>query len=230
MRKPGQSEMLMHGAGLILQSLSWSRLSQPAQRELFLQAFYQAARSILPWYCAVSLLMILVIVHLVIVTAASYDLSQYSLQVMIRSLVLELIPLFAALAVALRYSLPQSQQINRHLQPTLVLAGSCVMLLLTLLSCIFALVISYLMLYGLTPWGLPGYTHHVGKIFLPETTLVFMAKVILFCLAVTVVPVVSQRRLAATGLSRHEISLRSVTRVFMVLLVVEIIALSAIYF
>jgi phospholipid/cholesterol/gamma-HCH transport system permease protein len=230
MIRPLQSAILVHAADLLLQSFSWARFSQAAQRRVFLQEFYRAAHGILPWYSAVSLLMILVIVHLVMVTAASYDLSQYSLQVMIRSLVLELIPLFAALAVALRYSLPRSQQIELSAQPTLVLAGSCLMLLLTVLSCMFALLISYLMLFGFTPWGLPGYTHHVGKIFLPETTLVFMAKVALFCAALTVVPVVTQQRLAARGFGRDEISLRSVTRVFMALLVIEVLALIAIYF
>jgi phospholipid/cholesterol/gamma-HCH transport system permease protein len=221
---------LTDAAHLGLGAMSYSRYKTPGHRANLLAEFHRATVPLLPWYSVVSLLMILVIVRLVVVTAESYDLTQYSLQVLIRTLVLELIPIFAALMVALRYALPRCQQIDGDHEPHLVMAGALAMVLFTLLSCVFGLVVSYLMVFGLTPWGLPSYTHHVGRIFLPDTTLVFAAKTFLFCIAVTLIPVLSRRGLGAKGFSEEEVSLHSLTRVFIGLLVIEVIALVAIYF
>ena len=54
-----------------------------------------------------SALISLVLIRIVVVTALSYGLSQYALQMVIRVLVLELIPLTAALFVALRCTIPR---------------------------------------------------------------------------------------------------------------------------
>ena len=48
-------------------------------------------------------------------TAYSYGLSQYALGVLVRTLVLELIPLYAAMFVAVRYAMPGAQRIRRLL-------------------------------------------------------------------------------------------------------------------
>lgn len=52
-----------------------------------------------------STLLSLVLIRVVVVTALSYGLSQYALQMVVRVLVLELIPLSAAMFVALRAGL-----------------------------------------------------------------------------------------------------------------------------
>jgi len=221
-------------AAMAVRAVSWSNYRSGPQRGLFLRELYRATYPVLPWFLVTSFFMSLVIVRLVIVTAESYDLTQYSLQVLVKSLVLELIPLFAALVVAMRYSLPRSQQIQADpnapaLAPPIVLAGAFAMLFFTLLSCVGTLIISYLMLYGLTPWGLPSYTHQVGKIFSPATTLVFSFKALLFCAAVTLVPMVSALSAPQQKWEEEEVLLRMLTRIFLMLLVVEILSLIAIY-
>jgi len=221
---------LTDAAHLALSAVSYSRYRRQSYRSAVLAEFHRATAPNIGWYSVVSLLMILVIVRLVVVTADSYDLSQYSLQVLIRTLVLELIPVFAALMVALRYTLPRCQQIASGQEPLLVMAGALSMGLFTLLSCVFGLLVSYFMVFGFTPWGLPSYTYHVSRIFLPDTTMVFAAKTLLFCIAVTLIPVLSKRSLAAKGFSEEEVSLHSLTRVFIGLLLIEVIALIAIYF
>eukprot|EP01136_Pigoraptor_vietnamica_P006180 Opistho-1_new@38798 len=57
---------------------------------------------VLPWFTLLSALISLVLIRIVVVTAQSYGLSQYALDVVVRVLVLELIPLSAALFVVLR--------------------------------------------------------------------------------------------------------------------------------
>ena len=53
-----------------------------------------------------STLISLVVIRIVLVTALSYGLSQYALEMVVRVLVLELIPLAAALFAALRCTMP----------------------------------------------------------------------------------------------------------------------------
>ena len=50
------------------------------------------------------------------------------------------------------------------------------------------LVLAYLNVYGLSPWGLPDYTRTVGRVFDPTVTLGFVFKTVLFGLAVAVIP------------------------------------------
>jgi len=217
-------------AGLAAQALWRPPLAKGERQSSFLREFYQATYPVLAWHAAVSSLIIVVIVRLVMVTAESYDLTHYSLQLLIRALILEVIPMLSAIMVALRFSLPRSQHVQAERDlPNIILAGAAGVLFFTLLSCFLALVISYLMLYGLTPWGLASYTHQVGGIFVPQMTLIFLAKTFLFCIVVAVVPLASYQLLAAKGMPEEEISLRSLTRVFLALFVVEVMALSALY-
>jgi phospholipid/cholesterol/gamma-HCH transport system permease protein len=66
----------------------------------------------LGWFTLIAALMTLVITRIVLVTAFSYGLSQYALEMVIRVLVLELIPLIAALFVAVRSALPAGGEIT----------------------------------------------------------------------------------------------------------------------
>jgi phospholipid/cholesterol/gamma-HCH transport system permease protein len=67
------------------------------------------------------------------------------------------------------------------------------------------LVLAYLNVYGLSPWGLQDYTRTVGRIFEPIVTVGFALKTVLFGLAVALVPSAAilelqryPRRLAST--------------------------------
>jgi phospholipid/cholesterol/gamma-HCH transport system permease protein len=67
-------------------------------RSALLRHLYQDTAPILWWFTALCALLTLVITRIVVVTAYSYGLSGYALEMVIRVLVLELIPLTAALS------------------------------------------------------------------------------------------------------------------------------------
>src|SRR4029079_2408669 len=71
-------------------------------RQLAVRQIYHTAWQILPGYLLFAALLSLVIIDIVSSTARNYGLSQYALELMLRVLVLEVIPLLTALFVALR--------------------------------------------------------------------------------------------------------------------------------
>ncbi|MDB5748669.1 MAG: transporter permease [Massilia sp.] len=163
---------------------------------------------VLPWFTVLSALISLVIIRIVMVTASSYGLSRYALEMVVRVLVLELIPLSAALFTALRSSmafdatalglarrgLPTLEvnaealrRLRRDLVPQLF-ANAFSVLGLAMVSSTVVLLLAYLAVYGVSPWGLQDYTRTVGRVFDPVVTLGFVLKTVLFGLAVAVIP------------------------------------------
>jgi phospholipid/cholesterol/gamma-HCH transport system permease protein len=212
---------------------------------------YTSTWRVLPWFAAASALVSLVLIRIVIVTALSYGLSQYALEMMVRVLVLELIPLTAALFVALRAGLafnagaapPAEAEQPKQAAHTAVdfrndvvpevIASAFSVLSLAMVSSAIVLVLAYLNVYGLSPWGLVDYTRTVGRVFDPVVTIGFALKTILFGMAVAVIPMA-----AMFELLRQEGSTRSVAsstvqpgamRLFFVLLLIEAASLAVKY-
>jgi phospholipid/cholesterol/gamma-HCH transport system permease protein len=160
---------------------------------------------VLGWFTALAALLSLVLIRIVVVTALSYGLSQYALQMVVRVLVLELIPLYAALFVALRIGLATGgrrhstapplrhireldmSQLVTQLTPR-ALADAFAVLTLAMVSSALVLVLSYLSLHGLSPWGLPGFTRTVGQVFNLQVSLGLILKVLMFSWTVAIVP------------------------------------------
>jgi phospholipid/cholesterol/gamma-HCH transport system permease protein len=69
-----------------------------------------------------------------------------------------------------------------------VIANAFSVLSLAMVSSVIVLVLAYLNVYGLSPWGLSDYTRTVGRVFDPVVTLGFVFKTVLFGLAVAVIP------------------------------------------
>jgi phospholipid/cholesterol/gamma-HCH transport system permease protein len=149
-----------------------------------------------------------VVIRIVLVTAQSYGLSNYALEMVVRVLVLELLPLSAALFAALRASmafdaaavglvragLPDAavdaealRRLRRDLVPQ-VIANAFAVLCLAMVSSAIVLVLAYLNVYGFSPWGLLDYTRTVGRVFDPPVTIGFALKTVLFGIAVAVIP------------------------------------------
>lgn len=170
---------------------------------------YTSTWQVLPWFTALSALISLVLIRIVVVTAVSYGLSQYALEMMVRVLVLELIPLSAALFVTLRAgltfharhaSVPVATPADRNARRRIdleharrdlvpqVIANVFSVMTLAIVSSVIVLILAYLNVYGLTPWGLVYYTRTVGRIFEPIVTIGFGLKTIFFGLAVAVIP------------------------------------------
>ena len=222
---------------------------------------YLSVGSILPWYSVLAAVVSLVITRIVVVTALSYGLSQYALEMVVRVLVLELLPISAAIFVALRYMAPISSDVARmqresqlaswrddqavlrdELMPR-VLAGVVSVLTLTAVSAVLALVIAYVVVYGLSPWGFDAYTRMVGRVFGPAIALGFAVKSLLFSLAVGVIPIAASMlneamadaskekvRAARVGLNLAGISESSMVRLFLVIFMIEAATLTIRYF
>jgi len=193
---------------------------------------------VLPWFTLLSALICLVIARLVVVTALSYGLTQYALEMLVRVLVIELIPLTAALFVAVRCTIPHGAEVavlrqrgvlraqraagidplRREVLPRAV-AGFFTVSLLAVLAGVVALVLAYLATYGFTTWALAGYTRTVGRVFDPVTAVVFQLKTVLFALVVVLVPLGSALHDATR--SRVSAEVRALVRLFALLLLIE---------
>lgn len=199
--------MVHLGAIALVMALSPSTYNR-ANRGATSRYIYTSTWQVLPWFTLLSALISLVLIRIVVVTALSYGLSQYALEMMVRVLVLELIPLSAALFVALRSGLafnagaapsattpiapPNAQRLDldlmrRDLVPQ-VIASTFAVLSMAMVSSVLVLVLAYVNVYGVSPWGLAGYTRTVGRVFDPAVTIGFALKTILFGLGVAVIP------------------------------------------
>lgn len=238
--------MLHFGAIVLVMALSPSTYNR-ANRATTSQHIYASTWQVLPWFTALAALLSLVLIRVVVVTALSYGLSQYALQMVVRVLVLELIPLSAALFVALRAGLSFNaavadsahpaataptarlslERLRRELVPH-VLASAFAVLTLAMLSSVLALVLAYLTVYGLSPWGLPGYTRTVGHVFDLAVTLGFLLKTMLFSLAVAVVPIAASLEAPRQPATADSVQPGAV-RLFLVLLLIEAASLAVKY-
>lgn len=235
------------GAQLMVLALS-PRSYGPAYRPTLSRHLYLGCAPLLPGFLILSSLIGLVLIRIVVVTAQSYGLSQYALEMVIRVLVLELIPLIAALFVALRCTLPDSEELIeqrlrgkldvhalRQVEPMRarllprVLAGMFSVAMLAAVAGVIALVLAYVLVYGWTVWGLPAYTRMVGQVFHPVVVLIFLLKTVFFSLAVSVIPIASCMQ-AHTGVrSRTSLELQGLVRMLAVLLAIEVVSLMGNY-
>jgi phospholipid/cholesterol/gamma-HCH transport system permease protein len=221
----------------------------PQTRYNLARHVYLDTAPILGWFTLLISLFTLVITRIVVVTAASYGLSQYALEMVIRVLVIELIPLTAALFVALRCTIPSGAALvelrrvghfrtlrRQKLDPVCVevlprlLAGVFACITLAALSCVVAAVLGYFGVYGFNRAGISAYTNVFGHVFEPVFTLIFMLKTLFFALAVSIIPMASGlNNIEGDGWSRETAALQGLVRMFGVLLVLEAISLIANY-
>ena len=236
------------GAVLLVLAMSPSSYRRGARRAMAHQIYVQTG-PILLGFTALAALLCAVITRIVIVTALSYGLSRYALEMVVRVLVIELIPLTAALFVAMRCTIPNgtliaqlrargqlqawqergSDPLRMALVPRAA-GGVFASVTLAVLSCVVALVTVYLSVYGFTLAGLPGYTRIFGQIFTPAVTLVFVLKTWFFSLTVAIMPMASG---LYAPLRRHRLggaALGGFACMFAVLLVIEVISLMGNYY
>lgn len=160
-----------------------------------MQQIVSASVVLLPGFMVLSALMSVVLVRIVLAAADELGVSQFALNLLIRTLVLELLPLVAAGFVALRYSLPAAnalaQQPERGTAQNLApysIASVFAVLLLAVSSAVVASVIAYVSVYGLSFWGLASFNALIAQIFTPTVMLVLVVKTLCSAVAVAVVP------------------------------------------
>ncbi|MFM2035868.1 MAG: hypothetical protein RL459_1133 [Pseudomonadota bacterium] len=239
------------GAVILVLILSPSTY-RPEVRRVMAQHIYRNTAPILPWFTVLFALFSLVLTRIVVATAESYGLSQYALQVVIRVLVLELIPLTAALFVALRCTLPASVELlelqrdgvlaaytRQGLDPIgmavlpRVVAGIFATITLAAISGVVALVLAYLAEFGFTLAGIASYTRVFGQVFSPPVVLIFVLKTGFFSLAVSLMPMASALHSWSgrqTRQTRSLAELRALVRMFTVLLLIEVASLVGNYY
>jgi phospholipid/cholesterol/gamma-HCH transport system permease protein len=198
----------------------------------------------LAWFGVLSALVSLVLIRIVVVTSQSYGLSRFALEMVVRVLVLELIPLTAAAFVALRTTLPgglefsqgrdagnatSEVELQREFFPR-VAAGIFSVWMLAAVSCVLTLILAYLTLYGFTPWALGGYTRVVGQVFNPAVTMILVLKIVFFSFAVGLIPMASSFYFGASYRSKVTHGLSDMVRLFAVILLIEVASLMGNYY
>ena len=240
--------MVYLGAVLLLLVLSPSSYKR-GNRLVLLRHIYDNTAPILLGFTVLCALISLVLTRIVTATALSYGLSQYALQVVIRVLVLELIPLTAALFVALRCTIPDGADlaemqargeleqlrakginpIHREVLPRVV-AGIFSTITLAVLSCVVALAVAYVAIYGFNLAGFAGYTRLFGQVFGPAVTTIFIMKTLMFSLAVSLIPMASALYGNGTSNTRTSAEMRGLVRMFAVILLIEVLSLVGNYY
>ncbi|MES1163313.1 MAG: ABC transporter permease [Rhizobacter sp.] len=236
------------GALILVLALSPSTFDR-ANRRALAHHLYLGTAPILPWFALFSALVSVVLIRIVLATALSYGLSQYALEMVIRVLVLELIPLTAALFVALQVTVPSgaelirmhargefAQQVQaggdplRHELMPRVVAGIFAVLMLAAVACLIATLLTYAAVYGFTVGAFAGFTRTMGQIFDPGVTMVLALKTLFFSLAVALIPVAAFLRGQRPLRGRTSPELQSLVRLFAAILLIEVVSLMSNYY
>lgn len=216
-----------------------------ATRTVVMKQIYFTAWQILPGFTLFAALLSFVLIQIVVSTAAKFGLSDYALEVSMRLLVLELLPLITALFVALRSGSAINTEValmriqgeiealedagvdtlRLEFMPR-VIGGMISVLALTAATSVLALVLAYLAVYGLQLWSFPDFTRVMGKVFDTPVLLSILLKSLAFGLAVTVIPVAeglaTPRKLFMAPIS----VLRGMVRLFFALMLIEVASLA----
>jgi phospholipid/cholesterol/gamma-HCH transport system permease protein len=236
------------GAQLLVLTLSPSSYRRES-RAAMARHLYLDTAPILPWFTVLSALISLVIIRIVLVTSISYGLSQYALDLVVRVLVLELIPLAAAVFAALRCTIPNAAELvalrarggfdvlrKSGAEPLVqevlprVAAGVFATLMLVAMSCVVTLLLAYVSVYGFIAGGFDNYTHTVGRVFNLSVALIFALKAFFLSIAIAVLPISSVLYDGPRVRTRSSAEIQSLSRVFSMILLIEVAALVGNYY
>lgn len=201
------ARMLRFG-GIALAGIFSPGLYNSATRTVVQKQIYFTAWQIIGSFSLFAALLSLILVQIAITTAQNYGLGDFALEVVLRTLVIELLPLLTALFVALRSGAAINAEIslmniNNEIQALAdvgvdamrleflprVIGGVLSVLALTALVSLIALLIAYLSLYGLESHGLAAFSQTLGQVFSLLQVFGLWFKCLLFGLAVTVIPI-----------------------------------------
>ena len=239
---------VLHLAGYAIAAATSRGSYTAATRESAFRQIYFTAWQILPRFLLFVLLLETVVIHITVATAREFGLADYALELVLRGLVLELVPLTTVLFVALRSGAAIATEIAlMHVSGELeaiersgedpllvefvprVAAAMLSVTALTVLSCGLAIVIAYLALYGVSPWGLGEFTHVIGKVFDVPTMLGFALQGVLFGAAVAIVPIAAGLEATSRIKSAPVAVLGGMMRLFFVIGLIEAASLAARY-
>ena len=203
----GWRRVVFFGALALVMVLSPATYDR-ANRSAISRQIYVTTWQILPWFTLLSSLISLVLIRVVVVNALNYGLGHFALEMVVRVLVLEFIPLVAAIFVTMRCALAvrppvagiyiprdldrlggmATERIRDELVPR-VIAYAFSVLTMVVVSGIIALILAYFGVYGFSRFGLAQFARTVGQVFDLAVTAGFALKILFFSLAVAVIPV-----------------------------------------
>ncbi len=244
----GWWQVLFVGAQLAVLTLSPS-IWRGQSRAVVLRQIDEATAPGLPGFTLLMALFNVVVIRIVVVSAFAYGLTPYALDAVVRVLVLELIPLAAALYVAVEYSIAGGSQLYKRrrdgglqrlreagLDPLAhevlprVLGAAFAVVLLAALSCVISLVLTYVAVHGFTTAGVASFNRAVGHIFSPAVSLIFVLKTFLFAVAVALLPMANALRDIAHRPSRTSVELQGLVQMLVLMLVIEMASLVGNYY
>lgn len=221
-----------------------------ATRLIVQKQIYFTAWQILPGFAVFAALFSILIIEIVGTTARKYGLYEYALELIVRILVLEILPLMTALFIALRTGAAINTEValmkiqneldalqrigidpmRLELLPRVV-GGTISVLALTAVNVVVALWLTHLLIIDFHPWTLTtgDFTRMIGKVLDMPALIVLWAKTLAFGFAVTVIPI-------SEGLSTPQklfyapiAVLRGMVRLFFALMLIEAAALAIVY-
>jgi phospholipid/cholesterol/gamma-HCH transport system permease protein len=179
-----------------------------ATSNLMARQIYFTAWQILPGFMLVCGILSYMVIRIVIMGAVNYGLEDYALEIVVRVLMLELIPMFVALFVALRSGAAINTEVAlmhirgdlqalqragedpmRHQLVPRVVGSVVSVFALTVIGSSIALVLAYCAMYGFSTGGIEDYTLAISRIFNVVITLGLGLKAVFFGLAVAIIPI-----------------------------------------
>lgn len=244
-------QLLFTSAALLVMALMPSSYCAEFRERMAFRIVFNTA-PILVGFSLIIAVVALVLTHIVVVTAHSYGLSHLGLQLVIRVLVLELIPLTAAVFVAIRCTIPDGAELGSLLSgPDVqgmrdmdwmlrvvlprVVAGVFAGCLLAALASVLSLLVAYLVSYGFSLSGLGVFIRLFGQVFNLAVSVILVLKILLLSLIVTLLPLASalvdarSSPVANSRAVRTSAEMRTLVRMALMVLVVEVASLMGNY-
>ncbi|MEO8250330.1 MAG: ABC transporter permease, partial [Burkholderiales bacterium] len=109
------------------------------------------------------------------------------------------------------------------------LAGVFALPALAALSGLVAMILSYFMTYGATPWAFEPFTRVIGQIFEPAVALIFVLKTLGFSFAVSLIPMAAAAIERPSGQSATDLALQNLVRMTLMILLIEAASLAGNY-
>lgn len=232
----------------VVETLSPRFYANSATRSVVAKQIYFTAWQILPEFTLFAALLSFVLVEIVVSTARDFGLSDYALEMTLRVLVMEVIPLMTAFFVATRSGAAINTEValmNIHgeldsltasgvdpmrfeLVPR-VIGGVVSVLALTAASSAVTMLIALLLVYGPQPWAWVDFGQVLARIFSPLSLLGLWLKVILFGLAVTLIPIASGLHVPRKLFFAPIAVLQGMVRLFFAIMLVEVASLALRY-
>lgn len=219
-----------------------------ATRSVVIKQIYFTAWQIIPEFTLFTALISFVLIEIVVSTAREFALSDYALEMTIRVLVMEVLPLLVAFFVALRSGAAINTEvalmnITNELQALeragvdamrfelipRIIGGGVSVVSLTAIASSVALLIAYWVVYGFQFWGLTDFGQVLARIFTPFSIAVLWLKTLLFGIAVSVIPIVAGLQAPQKLFFAPIAVLQGMVRLFSVIMLVEVASLALRY-